>query len=58
MSKFIEDCSKELDPDAAVICQWPVLSGLSIPVCGENQIWKGCANACLDVTECNSQNLK
>jgi len=53
MSKFIDDCSKQLEPNDAVICDWPVLSGLSDPNCGANQIWKGCANACLDITECN-----
>ena len=53
LSKYIDECSKQLEPDAEVICEWPVLSGLSVPECGDNQVWKGCANSCEDVTECN-----
>ena len=52
VSKFIDDCAKKVDPGTTAVCDWPVLSGLASPTCGENQKWKGCADSCADVVEC------
>ena len=53
MQKFIDDCSEKLEEDHKILCQWPVLSGLVEPTCGTNEVWKGCANPCSDITDCD-----
>ena len=53
LEPFINSCSPKLDSQTHdIICNWPTLSGLTTESCGVNQVYHGCADTCMLVTEC------
>ena len=52
LENYITECKPHLPVIDPIICDWPTLSGLSTPECGENQIWSGCSDHCWNVTQC------
>ena len=47
------DQLSELDPNDN-ICNWATKLGCA-PKCGDNMIYKGCADTCRDITTCSTQ---
>ena len=43
---FIDECKTVIDEDDPIICDWEALSGLIVPNCKENQVYKGCPSTC------------